>query len=494
MSASESKLKSNFGKAFLLAFLIFFVGGLFLWSQILNWGLNEMSLSVSGNLYAQQMKLVQDSMSKLPPSFIGPSLEPDFMRKNHQFLAHTINGLNFPIQVFENKILFDSAFPGYSFQQTSLPFWKTYFSEAFNDPNVWVPALLNAEKPFLTPNLVGSWLGGIDILENLGADVITLGTSEVSTSIIPFEMSQLLRPSFAHQPKVLGMGGPGQIATIVDLSAQAIASTGKKVRLVIWGYSFWDAFMEGGTRYSATALKSSEYQAKYPQSNLAYLLPPAPPAVPTQPTLRFESELWKEKLADYFENFSWNDLFKTSNEATIKNVPQLFWDEVTLPELSQVDQEEGFRVRMDFTRNEEALKRIASKARAQYPFLNGVRRTSCDMTEAKRIFEKTANQILKTTDHLLIYLPPVIPELLATLPDCYMGSLRKMLQTQASPKIKIITEDWSYFGLQYQDFVYPGLLAGYASMNINHTNYLGAQKVTARLGELLQEWLAGESQ
>lgn len=348
------------------------------------------------------------------------------------------------LRVLEDPELFDSVFPGYGESRLDGAFWGRYFRGQF-DQTTYSPVLMR-----LTPTVVlhTSWLGSLDLFRRYGADVMVFGLSETFMGL-PAGMLRDELYGAGAQVKVLQCARGHIFPDTLAWVSRAYADGGRRASLAVWGYSLSYTRPRPDHKQIDDGIRSlyRRWRAE-----------------------RFLGGSW---LGWRAPEVPWGLFFGPALQERLdegKSVPLL------VPEGIRGDPRalEGL-LRRDY------LPRYAVDAREE----------DCGLREAPAQLDATLAQLLRFSDKVLIFMPPLTPLTTGQAPPCLLPAIRRMLESRAGPRVVVETGDWGSYGLDFADYVFSDG-PGRWSVDPFHVNDGGARKITAALaGVIRREGLAG---
>ncbi|MBI3300454.1 MAG: hypothetical protein HYZ75_20000 [Elusimicrobia bacterium] len=301
-----------------------------------------------------------------------------------------------------------------------------------------------------------SWEGGLEVYRRYGADIVAIGNSEVYSGLVASTLGGL---SGLRSPKVLFLTRSNMRGDQVRASAKAMSSRGSKTEVTILGYS-----ARNGAR---TGLASS---------------PDAEDTV-TLPTIGDSRG---------GPRLDWNELVDQSQARRFLRHLSLGSASLGLVEGFRVDSVPGgWGVTADIEAFErrDLLPRLAALAPVAYPHLWKDGDAVCDMAKASADLDRTLAALVKVSKRVIVFITPETPTMERGVPACFGPAVAAMVRSKAGPRVRVLTGDWSSYGLEYADYVFKYPEEGVGRLDGNHMNYDGALKVTARLGAELREAL-----
>lgn len=337
------------------------------------------------------------------------------------------------LRLLQDRTLFSSVFPGYEATLSDAAFWKRYFSLVF-DSQIVSPLLIGARQA----HVMTSWGGALELMRVHGADVVLYGSSEMFHAVIPSR----LQAALGGNQRVLNLGCGSMLTDTVTRTADAAAASGQRSRLAVWGYSLWNAY----------------HPPKY--------------------------EAVKARLDHSYRRWAGDAL---SDEESIRDRITPRWDVIVRLSLQEVWYRRKGAWRPANTipagllpGSPEFASAAAALTSTESEF-EGITPAACDTSQATLELDAALASILRSSDRVLIYIPPTTPVMRRAAPPCYEAAVKKMLLSRRGPRVEVRTDDWRQFGLDYPDYAKPGLRPGSWWIDTNHVNLAGAEKVTARI-------------
>ncbi len=363
-------------------------------------------------------------------------------RRRRLFWTQFSQGTGLAIRLLDDPELFESVFPGYRRARGDRELWRDYFLDF--EQSTFSPVLMRTTGRLAMINT--SWLGSLALYKKYGADIVLLGNSETFQNIPSGLLRDMLekgRDEASRSLRVLSCGRSYMMPRTAALSAEAMAESGRAAKLVIWGYSRWNAGnADGDDPTDASALAAYLKSRRVGRRFLAGFDWPFE-AVPT----------W-DKLVPLGVQNVWNQ-----KQAVARDRLSLMPDALA--------------------RDPAAVDAFAARlASARAPSRGGSGKV-CGIAEASADLDKALAAILRAADKALVFVPPTTD---LVVPPC-AAEIDAMLRSKAGPRVMVVTDDWRSYGLRYHDYVWPSETPGISRLDGNHVNYAGAKKVTARIAE-----------
>jgi hypothetical protein len=379
------------------------------------------------------------------------------------------------VALLEDAALLDRVFPGYGEAlRTDARLLDRYFSRPFDGALTWPGG-----EPAAQLVLAVSWTGCLDIFEQHGADIVVFGSSETGRAVLPDGLSAAL----PGRPRVLACARGGMLPESVRASAEhlaALVEAGRQRRAAraVLGYSLWWAYpdatwRERGPNAGPEQRRTFEAYlasraAEAPGAALRRLLAGAGPDAVGAPTWDAVLPTWRALRA--------RDAAARAVRARRPIAPG---------GTRQGPSEAGFRFRAE---DRPVLSALARASRPYYPILVGQQAAGC--AGADRAAEELGAMraaLLRAADELFVYLAPVTPLQTEYAHPCLRELAATLLRGAEGARVRVRTDDWTAYGLTWDDFAVPTNDPGVLRVDVNHPNSAGAEKVTAALGR----WLAG---
>jgi hypothetical protein len=355
------------------------------------------------------------------------------------------------IDVRSSPELFAELFPGYpDSMRSDSELWFRYFHFPFSVDS-YFPSVQALTKPSF--RMVYSWEGCVEVAERYGADVILIGNSEMFRAINPSRFAKNLPGDRVLVCGVDGMTNDTAKETAVILRAKL----GRKVKAVVWAYSYWNTFSSGDV-----ILHNVE-------------------------RLRHELEVASSFL--FLEQFSAGRLFHRWGDISPAHAFPTFswesWENSRLAGLFKAKKREGNQVKGAYVSRAVALDPVAleetlkKKNKPYYGIFDGFRSCEESLGGADESFSATISALRDLGENVFVYLTPTTPFITKAAPDCVMNKAISMLESSG---VHSLTLDWKAYGLDYSDFLRPTIHPDTLRLDANHTNEVGSKKVTDRIG------------
>lgn len=382
-------------------------------------------------------------------------------KSDRLFWAANIEGKGLALNMITNPRLLDSLFPGYGYLlSTDKIFWSEYFKTEFG-PNgiIWFDSGLAKQEL----RVAYSWLGCLDLYEKYGADVLVFGSSEVYMGLIPELLAKNTTKLFSKSPKVLFCATPAMTSKEVFYTAKELLQKNtSKPQIIIWGYSFWSAYTNSSKLYEYKKNKAKEIDEylhrKKQEKNHTVLIDIV--------------SMSKYKAADFFPKIDWNDVLEfTYDKSRLRSVGMAG---------ARGDAEGIYVAKENFYKNDLRLSiYLKTVLKPYYAITQGATTKDCDMTGAHLEFLDALSELKKLSKNIYVYLTPTTIHQRETVPTCFLPNVKAMLKNSAKKEgINLLVADPESLGLDNGDFMHPTLNPDMFYFDINHTNYLGAKKMT----------------
>lgn len=280
-----------------------------------------------------------------------------------------------------------------------------------------------------------SWSGCVDIFRQLGADIIILGASD-SAYNLPLDLVQQELKSHAFASlKVLLCSRIQMSPSMLHETLKALSSSPHKAKLIIWGYGAVSAQKNQTDDYS----HFNEMQNKILHDNL---------------------KKSPRGLSEIFSKWHW----KQKSKASIERKPIFIPDDV-VRQNSFEDYFQGYTQVIPFITDEMSAE-------------------SCkDFSQARMHLELNLQLMKNLADNVYVYLTPTTGIEYPEQAQCFLTSVVALLNSFAGPQVRVNTQDWRSYDLQYQDFIMPYKLNGEVKyyLNPNHNNYSSAKKIVSKI-------------
>jgi hypothetical protein len=389
------------------------------------------------------LELDQRLLSSIPEAWTERSITSvERIKEKRLFWANQPNqsgGVG--LRLLETPELFGSVYPGYPAamaRDTSL--WNGYFRRAFGT-EIFSEAMKDSAPSGVA--VVISSVGCIDIYERYGADLVIFGASEAYRGIIPSVLSKLVTAPGARASRVLVCASP--TPDLVRMTAEAMARNSRegKTAWAIWGVSPW-----------SFRPRDPDVQAHWRSRVEEYL---TASFTPIHAWLRFR--LLLSQLATWdsvFEPSLQRYLDTTQNRSEEGGVP------LEIPEARRGDS--------------AYIGSAVSRRHWSFPYLKHVAAEECGFSEGRRELDGTLDALLGLSDRVLLFVPPTTPLQASETPKCFQESARAIVASKAASRVVTKVGDWRVYGLDFADYV-----DSRGRIDVNHVNYAGAEKITAKL-------------
>jgi hypothetical protein len=369
------------------------------------------------------------------------------------------------VKLCSNPELFNRIFPGYfDLACKSHAFWDYYFDSPMNT-SVHFDALSDIHI---------SSIGCIKFFQYFGGDGIIFGTSESAKGILAGNLA-----AATGVEKLLQCARGGSTIENTRLSAKAIGheiqAGQKKPQIAIWALSYWSAAFpywasrDADERPQLEELRRFERMSKNP-----------------------ENFRWERSLADSFPTISWKDLAPVTSEQFMKPV----WERGSTrgcretDAMTQGEGAEGFYFRSARWPRDPDVERYGRASKPHFGMLE-VPGESCDLATngvGQKIYQ-TIRQLSAISKSVYIFLTPLTPSVTDYGPPCLRPAVVKLLKdySREHKEVVVNTDAWKEFGLTWADYMNPTIEKNCYSVNANHLNYFGAQKVTEKVGRWMTD-------
>ncbi len=388
----------------------------------------------------------------------------------HAFPLVDFDGHYLGIRALDFPDLFSSLYPGYEAARTDDELWDRYFNGRALASFLWSPALDHSE---VQHPMFLSFEGAHLVYAKYGADLLIYGSSETALGLVPQTLAHRLHSAGVY--KVLPATRPTALVDTVRRSANWLAQQKKpKAKIALWGYSGWNAFLRGDALVAAA---KEQAEIVIPQTGRQKIRP--------------GNEL-AARLTDFRNNLNWNHVMPASFQV-IRN----HWSQSPARagplEFKQEPGQDGFVFSTEALRNPENLAQIGEMAQPHFAHFVGINESDCDLRSAARDLDEALVSLKAVAENIFIYLTPVTPLVTKYVPACYWKNLRTLLLSRRGPRVFVNTGDWQSYGLNWGDFARE-FSPGYSyTLDANHTNFRGAQKVTLALSHWINSALKAET-
>ena len=407
---------------------------------------------------------------------INPAIENAGEAKQRHYFWGTYDGSpnGIAIDLLRNKELFQAIFPGYpTAMAKDNELWQTYFSRDFGDQQLWVKPLARSDGHGI--QVAASWAGCFDVLDKYGADVVVTGNSEAFASTVPQVLYEKLRVANIkglENPRVLYCTVSAALPEMVREEALLLKTKLKqRVKLLIWGFSYWTGNMNYPKRDAAVRGFKKE---KIPQVGTPFK---------ADSVKHNDHNLPK---ASFTSLFNWNTLLPINWGSVVKFLGQGY-DTNDPKNLVMAEK----YLKSDLANGPyDRLVAHLNDVKPYYYFLEGIKEEDCETTRFRSIVSDALVSWLEVTDSVVLYLTPTTPYIEAA-PSCFYQSIVSMMKGLASNRVFVKTEPWDKWGLSYRDYLRPSTGPELVRFDSNHTNFIGAQRVTNVLVDFISSHLKG---
>lgn len=318
----------------------------------------------------------------------------------------------------------------------SLPAYLEYFSSKSEYENYIQRKDYLIHSPWRGNQYVKlSWSGCVDIFRKQGADIIILGASDSAYNLPLDLVQQELKTRFSKPLRVLLCSRIQMSPLMLYETLKALSESPYKAKLIIWGYGAVSAQKNQTDDYN----HFNEMQNKILHDNLK-----------------------KEQFGfgNIFSKWQW----KQKRKPIADRKPIFIPDEV----VQQNSFETYFQ---DYT---QVIPFITDEMSAE----------SCkDFSQASQHLELNLKLMKQISDRVYVYLTPTTGVEYPVQAQCFLTSVVALLNSFSGNQVQINTQDWLWYGLQFQDFIFPYQLDGEIKyyLNPNHNNYPGAKKIVSKI-------------
>lgn len=404
-----------------------------------------------------------DELARLNIQSIKRTSSPLAAKKALVFWMGDIEGKGAGYDLLASERGLDSLFPGYGpLLYQNEKFWNNYFSTEFGPDSFLDASPLTSDRGF---RIAYSWTGCFSIYKEYGADILVLGSSEVYKSLIPGQLAEELKPLSAKPLKVLYCVTHSMpMETVRATTEELIRLRGEKPKAIIWGYSFWLAYLQS-TKLNLYQIDKNKEFSDYLSRNTEEVI---------TPSVSTRLDDWLHiKGADLFPKIKWDDVMQFS----LSMIRQLH-------KTTDNGEHEGIYVAKDiFALDDGQLSaHLQKELKPFYNITRGVTEKDCSMDLAAVKFRAAAKSLKQLSPNVFVYLAPTTLHHRKTVPECFLPSVMQMLKHETQTEgVNLLTDSMEEFGLTDRDFVYPTVDGGKYYFDINHANYLGGKKISARI-------------
>ncbi len=405
-----------------------------------------------------------------PAEYIDVSIPNAIAAKSKRRLWTEVSefGLSAALGMLENPETIDEFLPGFpSKLKTDSTLWQTYFQQEF-DFDLYLPSIQKL-SPFTHRTLLSS-SGCVLIFQKYGADVVVLGNSETNRAILPTVLSTNLKV-YGKPPSTLMCTQHGaDIANFANM-ARALANTKRKSKATILGVSLWHLIQIPLSASTQSKMDQIKTDPSWMHVSLAQLLP----APKWEDWLRFSWQAFKEKTHEKNRWLNSNLIEKPMPETAIFDANGKGY----IPFAKALFHEET------------ELEKLMGTAVPYYPLLKGMTEKDCDTSLLEERLHALTTQLLQSTEHLFVFLNTTTPIQTRYAPGCALGAIQKALKKVANRRVSIRTDDWRGYQLGWSDFAVQTPVPNRMVIDVNHTNFGGANKVTNHIVKWMQVEIPG---
>lgn len=385
---------------------------------------------------------------------------PQSAKENKKFWAEYGASGGAALRVLETPSLFSIIFPGYpESMRSDKELWDRYFDYSFAPTSYFLdlPSPLNT----IETRVIYSWNGCLDIFEKYGADVLVLGNSEVYQGLIPNMLNKTLKDILEiENPRILFCVTTAMPLKALARSLRYLKKSKNRVKIAIFGFSFWTANTEGKINFKYEAEKEVELQ-EYENKKLTP---------------------WKEKrFTQYFPKITWDYIVPASLQK-IKEYKHVSAVASTVSVPSNTDLDENTFL------DEAKLQKVEASIEPDYDATRDMTDSDCNISKAKKQLETITQLLSETSDNVFIYLTPALPFHTQSAPQCFRPEVKRVLHSLRASNIFIKTDEMASYGLLFKDYTKPSQQNNMRKWDQNHTNFDGAKKTTLTISN----WITSE--
>lgn len=385
-------------------------------------------------------------------------------KRRHTFWAEATRGTGVALRGMDVDDIFAALFPGYDRVSFARNIAAAYFEHKFDQP-VWIPAL-SSRFPFGAAAYL-SWIGCVRVFAEWGADVVVLGNSEVNEGHVPEALARELSGAIPNG-KVLNCAGPAKSTETLTALAEAMAEEARApVKWVILGID------------PATFTSSPIGTERNRHKDIRTLISRR------DETPGLWSHLMAFRPAEHFPRVGWEAIYPPSfGEVNfhLKKGRASPAGERYFTYAWGAPVPEGSPLSPDSLAS--LARRVASESQAPTD------QPPCDAPDALARLNAALAASLSLAERALVYLPPVTELKTGLASPERTRCVKEQLLARASDRVRVLTADWSHYGLSHADYLYQLHGENGLRLNVNHTNFRGALKVTHALA---REILAAQS-
>jgi hypothetical protein len=412
-----------------------------------------------GPLLEQDLSL----QTRLPGKWIDPAVtKTSQVRTRHEFWAFEKSSVaGSAVRLLESPELRSALFPGYPEQMfADVELWRDYFGRD-QSSTAWLPPLQSRSRTGVL--LYQSWLGCLDIYRRYGADVVIFGSSETFRSVVP---EVLAKSAGSEKRRVLLCTTTYSYPQQAEWVLHEMARAGKPVPAwIILGVSVWSLY-QGHPAFIAAQAEKHGVMDRYLASRYG----------------RFSLDL---KPSEELRPPRWDDLFTPTWAMLSKHRSRVGLDLNPVSYLKAHPDAPADGEFLSSAMTGGNLDRALSPMKPSFPLFKGLSARECEGAEPTAL-EPVVRAARAGAGHVLVYVPPVSPRILATLPKCYLERFAAAINALHDEKTRIQAEGSASYGLTDADYIYSGEIDGIAKFDSVHTNYVGALKVSARIQHRLE--------
>ncbi|RZA06019.1 MAG: hypothetical protein EOP11_11385 [Proteobacteria bacterium] len=400
-------------------------------------------------------------------------------KRKQLFWIENTGGEGYALDVLQSPELFAGIFPGYpEAMRLDAGLWHEYFQRTFEIDTFSGEIARAYGSEF---NVILSWVGCLDIYERYGADLVVMGTSETFRSVVADELAQgIAKARGGSVPRVLLCTASAmQLDTATELTLRLKAARPDLSPEILFGLSLPVSFVEGRRNLRNGAEKRdtlAAFELQRARSRAGFV--------------KFFETYHEVSFADLFPKITWDNVFPITARGIAENEWIRGYEAATRE--TEKDRAKGGYVPSALKADGPALAAdIAGRMKPYYRVYDDYSdEKHCQSAPRRDALAKLGDAFHALGGKVNLFIPPTTPLAFLAATECFRQEvavdLRALGTTLHGP---VRTDSWEAYGLSYADYVRPTFHPGAYKVDIQHTNYLGASKVTGSLAT----WMSGET-
>lgn len=391
--------------------------------------------------------------------------------KSHRyFWIQNTGGEGFAVDALSSPKLFAALFPGYpDAMREDADLWRSYFSRTF-EIDTFNGAMSRAfGEEFV---VIEPWIGCLDIYKKYGADVVVMGTSEIFRGIMVDELAKGLSEPGEPTPKILLCTASAMQVNTAAVFAKRLKEARPELQpKVLFGLSLSVAFVEGrqndkNGREKLETLREADLQSAHSRTALFQLF----------------QDYHEVSFANLFPRITWEEVLPHTYRSREDNYRRGGY--VKTAKASGKEKTKGGYVLAGLKDDPQALAQdIGARIPPYYRVYDDYNDEKfCRSAARKEQLFEVMQALHELSRDVYLYIPPTTPLAFMAATECFRRQVASDLaaagQTIGAP---VLTDEWDGYGLNYTDYLRPTFNPEVYKVDIQHTNYRGARKVTARI-------------